>query len=277
MSRPLLRYHGGKWLIAPWIISFIPRHLTYVEPYGGGASVLLRKGRSHEEIYNDLDGDIVNLFRVARDNGEELKRQIILSPYSREEYLLAYKPTDDPIERARRTIVRAFQGRAPTGATGKISEEGSIATGFRASSQGCGKTPARVWASYPDTFNAVIERLRGVVIENRDAIEVIDQHDSVSTFFYIDPPYLFSVRDTGTDYRYEMTDEEHIRLARKLHEVEGSVILSGYHSDLYNDLYKGWIVKEKLTYSDGDKTKPRKEVLWMKGVEMDLFEGDTNE
>jgi len=276
VTRPLVRYHGAKWKIAPWIISFIPKHRIYVEPYGGGASVLLLKSRSHEEIYNDLDSDIVNLFRVTRDNGEELKRRIESTPFSREEYLQAYKPTDDPIERARRTVIRAFMGRANTGATGKITDSGSTVTGFRSSSCGCGKTAAKVWASYPDAFNALIERLKGVVIENRDALEVIELHDSDTTLFYVDPPYIFSTRDTGTDYRYEMTDQDHIELAKKLNTVKGMVIVSGYHSELYNDLYKGWTVKEKITYSDGDKERPRIEVLWIKGfsIENGLFEGD---
>jgi site-specific DNA-adenine methylase len=192
VKRPLVRYHGSKWSIAPWIISYIPKHRVYVEPYGGGASVLLRKSRAHEEVYNDLDGDIVNLFRAARDNGEELRRLIELTPFSREEYLKAYKPTDDPVEQARRTVIRAFMGRASTGATGKISDSGSIATGVKAKTTGCGKTSAKVWDSYPGALQAIIRRLKGVVIENKDALEVIDQHDSTQTLFYIDPPYLFS-------------------------------------------------------------------------------------
>jgi DNA adenine methylase len=237
---------------------------------------LLRKSRSHEEIYNDLDGDIVNLFIIARDRGEELKRLLELTPFSRDEYIQAYKPTDDPMEQARRTVIRAFMGRSSTGATGEISENGSIATGFRANSNGCGKTSAKVWASYPESFQALIARLRGVVIENRDALEVIDQHDTDQTFFYVDPPYVFSTRDAGTDYRHEMTDQEHIDLANKLKTVKGAVIVSGYHSDLYKDLYKGWKVREKMTYSDGNKENPRTEVLWMKGIniETELFEGD---
>jgi DNA adenine methylase len=276
VKRPLVRYHGSKWTIAPWIISYIPKHRVYVEPYGGGAAILLRKSRVHEEVYNDLDGDIVNLFKVARDNGEELKRLIELTLFSREEYLQAYKPADDPVEQARRTVIRAFMGRASTGATGEISDTGSIATGFRAKTTGCGKTSAKVWDSYPDSLQAVIKRLKGVVIENKDALEVIDQHDSVQTLFYVDPPYLFSTRDAGTDYRYEMTDQEHIALAEKLKQVKGSVIVSRYRSDLYNELYKGWTVREKLTYSDGDKTVPRTEVLWMKGIDtsMELLGGD---
>jgi DNA adenine methylase len=103
IKRPLLRYHGGKWRIAPWIISFFPSHRVYVELFGGGGSVLLRKGRSHEEVYNDLDSDIVNLFRVTRGNGEELRRKLALTPFSREEYVLSYRPTNDPVEKARRT------------------------------------------------------------------------------------------------------------------------------------------------------------------------------
>jgi len=274
IKRPLVRFHGSKWLIAPWVISFIPKHRVYVEPYGGGAAVLLRKARSHEEIYNDLDGDVVNLFRVTRDNGEALKRILEYTPYSRDEYIQAYKPTDNPIEQARRTIIRAFMGRANTGATGSISENGSVTTGFRANSRNCGKTTAKIWASYPEAFNTIIDRLKGVVIENRDALEIINKHDSDETLFYIDPPYVFSTRDTGTDYRYEMTDQEHIDLAKKLHSVKGAVILSGYHSDLYNDLYNDWIVKEKMTYSDGDKTNKRTEVLWMKNIDIDLFGGE---
>jgi DNA adenine methylase len=230
----------------------------------------------HEEIYNDLDGDIVNLFRVVRDNGEELKKIIELTPFSREEYLQAYKPTDSPIEKARRTVIRAFMGRSSTGATGKISDTGSIATGFRGKSTGCGKTSAKVWDSYPESLKAVIERLKGVVIENKDAFEIIDQHDSAQTFFYVDPPYLFSTRDAGTDYRYELTDQEHIALAEKLNHIEGSVIVSGYQSELYDELYKGWTARKKMAYSDGDKANPRTEVLWMKGAntDMELFDGD---
>jgi DNA adenine methylase len=121
ITHPLVRYHGGKWRIAPWIISFFPPHRVYAELFGGGGSVLLRKGRSHEEIYNDLDGDIVNLFRMARDRGEELRRKLALTPFAREEYALSFKPAGDPLERARRTVVRAYMGRSSGGATGAIN------------------------------------------------------------------------------------------------------------------------------------------------------------
>src|SRR6266576_1049473 len=103
VERPILRYHGGKFVLAPWIISHFPEHRVYVEPYGGAASVLLRKERSYAEVYNDLDSEIVNLFRVARDNGKELIRVLALTPFAREEYQAAWEATDDPLEQARRT------------------------------------------------------------------------------------------------------------------------------------------------------------------------------
>jgi DNA adenine methylase len=270
-AHPLVRYHGGKWRIAPWIISFFPPHRVYVELFGGGGSVLLRKGRSHEEIYNDLDGDIVNLFRVARDRGEELRRKTALTPFAREEYALSYQPADDPVERARRTLVRAYMGRSSGGATGEANENGKLPTGFRACSDRTGKTAARAWAEYPGALEAATERLRGVVIENRDALEAIEQHDRPHTLFYADPPYPLSVRGAGCGYRFEMGDEDHARLAEKLNAVKGMVIVSGYGCPLYNGLYKGWTRAVCKEYSN-EQTE-RTEVLWMKGVEADLFNG----
>lgn len=267
LKRPLLRYHGGKWRIAPWITSFFPPHRVYVELFGGGGSVLLRKGRSHEEIYNDLDSNIVNLFRVVRDNGAELKRQLALTPFSREEFNLAFEYTGIPLEAARRTVIRAFMGRATNAATGEL--RGKPSTGFRANTYKCGKPASRVWSSYTDAMDAVIERLQGVVIENRDALEVIEQHDSSQTLFYADPPYLLSTRDAGADYRYEMTEEDHAKLSAKLNVAKGMAIVSGYDSDLYTELYKDW--RQSKHNDRTDAQVERTEVLWMKGVEPDLF------
>jgi DNA adenine methylase len=272
VKRSMLRYHGGKWRIAPWIISYIPAHRIYVELFGGGGSILLRKPRSYSELYNDLDGEIVNLFRVARDRGDELREKLALTPYSREEFILAYKPSDDPLEQARKTVVRAFMGFGSSAATeGKSSKGGNPLTGFRSNTNRSGTTPAHDWAHYPDALTGIIGRLRGVVLENRNALGIIKFHDTENTVFYADPPYLPSVRDYGTDYRYEMTEEDHIRLAEQLNQVKGAVLISGYHSDLYNELYKGWVRREKNTYADG--AKPRTEVLWMKGIDRGLFEG----
>ena len=271
VTRPLLRYHGGKWRIAPWIISFFPPHRVYVELFGGGGSVLLRKGRVHEEIYNDLDGEIVNVFRVTRDQGAELRRKLALTPFAREEFALSFEPSEDPVERARRTIVRAFMGRATSSATSDISASGALSTGFKANTDKCGLTAARVWRKYPDALEAIIERLRDVVLENRNAIELMGQHDSENTLFYVDPPYVHSTRNTRKEYRYEMTDDDHAELAQNLNRVRGAVIVSGYDCDLYNDLYRGWEKSQRNDFADG--RLPRTEILWMKGVESDLFSG----
>jgi DNA adenine methylase len=271
VRRSFLRYHGGKWRIAPWIISYMPRHRIYIELFGGGGSVLLRKPRSYSELYNDLDGEIVNLFRVARDHGAALIEKLYLTPYARDEFIEAYNATPDPVEQARRTLTRAFMGFGSAAATqGKSIKGQNPLTGFRSNTKRAGTAPAHDWASYPEALKAVIERLRGVVIENRDALDIIPAHDSEKTFFYADPPYLPSVRDYGTDYQHEMTDEDHVKLAEALKDVKGAVMVSGYHSDLYNELYRGWTVREKHTYADG--AMPRTEVLWMKGIEPGLFE-----
>lgn len=260
-TRPLVRYHGGKWILAPWIISNFPAHRCYVEPFGGGGSVLIRKPRSYAEVYNDKDGEIVNLFRVVRDQGEELLRRLELTPFARTEFRESYTPSEDPIEQARRTVIRSFMGFG--------SNSHNKNTGFRSNSNRSSTTPAHDWRNYPNALGAVIDRLRGVVIENRDAIEVMLTHDAETTLHYVDPPYVASTRDKGGDYRHEMTDDQHVHLAEVLANLKGSVIVSGYHSELYDDIYAGWQRIERRALADG--ASERIEVLWMRNVDQDLF------
>lgn len=253
--RPALRYHGGKWRLAPWIISQFPNHRVYTETFGGAASTLLRKERSYAEIYNDLDGGIVNVFRQIRDNGPELHRLLIATPFAREEFRLAREPTADPLEAARRVIIGSFMGFGSDAVFLK-------STGFRANSNRPGTTPAHDWRNYGDVFPLLIERLRGVVIENRDAKAVMAQHDGADTLHYVDPPYIHSTRtDTRHDYRHEMTDEQHIELAAFLKTLKGHIIVSGYWSPLYDELFEGWIRLEKKAFADG--AAERVECLWI--------------
>ncbi len=266
VTRPALRYHGGKFRLAPWIISFFPPHRVYVEPFGGGASVLLRKERSYAEVYNDLDHEVVNFFRVVRDHGEELRRKLELTPFSREEFLEAWYPSDDSIEQARRTVIRSFMGFGSaavtlTRAPRSKSRGGLALTGFRANSNRSGTTPAHDWNNYPESLSTIIIRLQGVVIENRDAASVIAQHDSPSTLFYIDPPYVSSTRDAGSDYMYELTDADHENLARVLHQSDGMVVMSGYPCDLYDRLYSTWERHDCKAFADG--ARERTECVWL--------------
>lgn len=259
-TRPILRYHGGKWKLAPWIISHFPPHRVYVEPFGGGGSVLMRKPRSHGEVYNDLDGEIVNLFRVVRDCGDELIRLLELTPFSRADFSESYEPHADPVEQARRTLTRSFLGFGSAAACG-------AKTGFRSNSNRSGTTPARDWRNFPGTLTAVIDRLRGVVLEAKHAAELMPQHDGAQALFYVDPPYVHDTRSVGNPYckkgyRYEMTDEDHRALARDLHDLRGMVVLSGYACPLYDDeLYADWKRVERPAYADG--ARPRTEVLWL--------------
>jgi len=258
-TRPILRYHGGKWKLAPWIIAHFPEHRVYVEPFGGGASVLLRKSRSYAEVYNDLDGEIVNLFRVARDRGAELREAVRLTPFAREEFDQSYEPVEDPVEQARRTLIRSFAGFGSGGASGNK-------TGFRSNTTRSGTTPAGDWANMPEALDGVIDRLRRVVIENSDALAVMAAHDSPITLHYVDPPYVWSTRKSGNKYckkgyRHEMDDDQHRTLSAFLHGLAGFVVLSGYESPLYDELYADWTRVHRAALADG--AEKRVEYLWL--------------
>lgn len=257
VKRPVVRYHGGKFLLADWIVSHFPDHRTYVESFGGGGSVLLKKKKSHFEVYNDLDGEIVNVFRVCRDHLERLRELIILTPYSRDEFVKSYIPTDDPIEQARRTIFRSYAAFGSTGISGKK-------TGFRGLGRQSGTVPSMDWANYPDAMQAISSRLRGVVIENRDAHQVMATYDSLSTLHYVDPPYVHSTRNkhcAGQGYRYEMTEQQHLELLHFIMSLSGMVVISGYDHPIYREILTDWKVLERRSMADG--AKERKELLFI--------------
>lgn len=258
-QRPILRYHGGKWLLAAWIIENLPPHRIYVEPFGGAASVLLRKPRSYGEVYNDLDGEIVNVFSMVRDCGEDLAEKLRRTPFARDEYRLSFERCEDPIEQARRTIIRSFMG---FGSNALCRE---VKSGFRSCSNRSGTTPAGDWRNYPEVLQYTIERLRGVVIENRDAQDVMLAHDTEKTVHYCDPPYVHETRSSAAHghhgYSYEMNDADHEDLGRFLRTLSGMVVVSGYRCDLYDRLYDGWHLVEKNALADG--ARPRVECLWI--------------
>lgn len=255
-TRPVLRWHGGKWMLAPWIISHFPAHRVYVEPFGGAASVLLRKPRSYAEVYNDLDTDAVNLFRVLRapETASRLVELLRLTPFARGDFEEAYQASADPVERARRLVIRSFMGFGSNGH--------ARATGFRANSNRSGTTPAHDWANYPDCLLAVIERLQGVVIESKDAKAVMAAHDGPETLHYVDPPYVFATRaDAGSDYNHELTDDDHGELLSFLNTLGGKVVLSGYPHPLYDEALADWRRVERDALADG--ARKRVEVLWI--------------
>lgn len=259
-TRPVLRWHGGKWKLAPWIISHFPTHQVYVEPFGGAGSVLMRKPRSYAEVYNDLDDDVVALFRVLRsDRSSALVEQLQLTPFSRVDFKEACEVSEDEFEKARRLVIRSFMGFGSNGHNIKRK------TGFRCNSNRSGTTPAHDWRNYPDCLTNIIERIAGVVIEHRIATEVMAQHDSADTLHYVDPPYMPSTRSTAMNmpqaYAHEMTEDEHIELLEFLTTVKGMVVLSGYPHELYDDMLGGWQRIERAAHADG--AADRTEVLWI--------------
>ncbi|MCW8129608.1 MAG: DNA adenine methylase [Planctomycetota bacterium] len=275
VTRPLLRWHGGKWLLAPWIIQHLPAHRRYCEPYGGAGSVLLRKKPAHSEIYNDLDDLVVNLFQVLRGpRANELIEALRLTPFARKEFDLAYEVAIDPVEEARRLVIRSFMGFGSDGFNRDVT------TGFRAYSDRSCTTPAHDWANYPLALRGIVERLRSVVIESRPALDVMRTADEIFTLHYVDPPYLPETRSSKSRkcggkyhaYRHEMTEQDHRELLDFLPTLRGMVVLSGYPSPLYDQHLKGWIRVERAALADG--ARQRIECLWLNSSAVEAKEGE---
>ena len=263
-ARPVLRYPGGKWRCANWIISHFPRHEVYVELFGGGGSVLMRKPPSRTEIYNEIDSQIVNVFRVLRDESKakKLTELLDLTPFAVQEYQDCYAPPIDDVDAARKVICRSFFGIG--------SDSVFKMNGFRRGFKNKQLDSKNAFASYSECIPYFIERLRDVIIENLDWADVIKIYDSPKTLFYVDPPYLKETRTSRTvKYQFEFTKSDHIELANTLNACKGNVILSGYPSDLYTQLFEGWFATSKSTTTIlGLK---RIEKIWIKRQERTLF------
>jgi DNA adenine methylase len=260
MNKPVLRYHGGKWRLAPWVIEHFPRHGFYIEPFAGAASVLLRKNPSKVEVLNDTNGRLINCFRVLRDRAQavEVMELLRLTPCAEEEYKICREMSDDPIEDARRLLVVGRQAHGSTGASG-----GKKSGWRRASMRACGPLRENDWGDIWREVLVWADRLRSVYIENDDACTVIERWDCGDALFYVDPPYPHAARSARPEgYAHEMTDNGHRELAARLRNVAGAVVLSGYPCQLYNqELYPDWHRVERSAMAD--KGKKRVEVLWL--------------
>ena len=249
ISRPVLKYYGGKFKLAPWIISHFPVHECYIEPFGGAASVLLMKKPARYEIYNDLNLEVVNLFRVLRDpiTARKLMHLLKLTPYSRTEWISCFDDSHtDPVEQARRTIVKSLMSVGN-------SQESPKPKGFRVHTENYHYLP-QYFKEYRDHLRLIIQRLKDVTIENIDAIELMLKNDRESTLLYLDPPYLLRRRmDHG--YAHEMkTETEHETLLKVLFGLKSKIVLSGYEHPMYFDLLRGWKTFSKNT-TTGSRTK----------------------
>jgi DNA adenine methylase len=267
--KPPLVYFGGKSVIADRIVNLLPPHQHYVEPFAGSLAVLLAKPRSIMETVNDLDGDLVHFWRMLRERPDDLIRACTLTPHARAEHAAAFALDDaaDDVERARRAWVLLTQGRGgqmkPAGWRHYVDPAGSTHS-----------MPAYL-AGYVDRMGPAVGRLYGVSLECQPALDVIARYGrSENVCLYVDPPYLGSTRVSG-GYRHEMrSEDEHRELAAALAECKASVVLSGYASPLYDQLYAGWWSTRIDTITgQGGPRQERTELLWCnREPEPTLFE-----
>ncbi|MCM1026509.1 MAG: DNA adenine methylase [Roseburia sp.] len=253
--KAILKYPGSKWSIAEWIIGFFPPHSSYLEPFFGSGEVLFRKPRSPIETVNDLDGEVVNLFRWIREDPEKLAHEIYYIPYARQVYEESYgEPPGDSLQQAVRFAIRLQMGYG--------YRTNGERVGWKRDIQGREAAyAARDWRSLPERLLEAAERLRGVQIENRPAVELIREYHSEKVLLYLDPPYMPQTR-YRKQYRHEMfTEESHEELLAAALQHKGPVLISGYDSDLYRRMLRGW--RREETIGHNQRGGKRKEVLWM--------------
>jgi len=235
--RSPITWFGGKGHLVNKLLPLFPKHKIYVEPFGGGANLLVAKEPSPVEVYNDIDSGLVNFFRVLRDpeKFEQFYKRIQFMPYSREEYCFCketwWQETDDVMRAVKwyAVAVQSFSGKFGGGWSYNVNT----------STRGMVKTTSR-WQSAIEMLPDVSKRLLRVQIEHDDFRKIIPRYDTPETFFYLDPPYVLSTRRSG-GYKHEMTDQDHIELVDLLLNIQGMAMLSGYDNEIYARLEQaGW-------------------------------------
>lgn len=255
-------WYGGKFSHLQWLLPLLPEAHHYCEPFGGSAAVLLNRMPSPVETYNDLDGDVVNFFRVLREQPEELIRLLSLTPFSREEFYFSIGESGaggSPLERARLFFVRARQVRTGLAQTATLGRWANCKNTTRAGMSGV----VSRWLGSVKDLPEIANRLLRVQIESRPAEEVIRLYDDRNTLFYCDPPYPHKSRGDRKAYLFEMTDDAHTHLSLLLNSCKGKVAVSGYRCDLMDVLYHHWRrvdAKPKMCHSI---KKTRREALWL--------------
>lgn len=250
----LVRYPGSKWGLAQWVISFFPEHHSYLEPFFGSGAVLFNKPRSNIETVNDLDGNVVNLFEWIKKDPERLAYEIYYTPYARQIYEDAFVTVpEDSFGKAVNFYIRLNMGHGFRTTGEKIGWKNDVQGRERAYA-------SRDWCNLPQRIIQAAERLRGVQIENRPAVELMQKFNFKNVLVYLDPPYMLETRH-GKQNFCEMEDKEHIKLLETAIAHKGFVLINGYETELYNDMLKGWHRESTTCYSQARMKK--KEVLWM--------------
>jgi DNA adenine methylase len=255
-------WYGGKYSHLDWLLPLLPERHHYCEPFGGSAAVLINRPPAPVETYNDLDGEVVNFFRMLRLKNEELVDSIALTPFSREEFSIACERPSGRIsnlERARRFFIRARQVRTGLAQTASLGRWANCRNTSRAGMSGV----VSRWMGSVEMLPEIASRLLRVQIENRPAKEVIDLYDSKETLFYCDPPYPHETRGDSKAYGYEMSNDDHILLAQQLGNIKGYAAVSGYRCDLYDNIFVGWKRVDAPKKACHSIKKNRQESLWI--------------
>lgn len=261
-KRIVFGWYGGKFSHLDWLLPLLPEAHHYCEPFAGSAAVLINRAPAPVETYNDIDGDVVNFFKVLREDPEGLTQAIALTPFSREEFYVAVNGPErgiNRLERARRFYIRARQARTGLAQTATLGRWANCKNTSRAGMSGV----ISRWFGGIEALGEIGARLLRVQIENRPAVDVIRLYDGPDTLFYCDPPYLHETRGDSKAYGFEMDQEQHRELAGALHRISGKAAISGYRCELMDKLYKGWRrfdADEKHCHSI---KQLRQECVWM--------------
>lgn len=266
-------YYGGKTTLADDIIEQIPPHTTYVEVFGGGAAVLLKKLPSENDVYND-PGNVSLFFKVLQDHGEKLVEKLYLTLYSRENFNISrstieqVKESGDLVEWARLWYIQVYMCYT--------HEEDN--NSWRISKQ---MNAADAWSNHVERLPLVVNRIRRTIIEHQSFEYIIPTYDLPTTFFYCDPPYVSSTRAANDTYRYEMSNSEHEKFLQLITKIKGQAIVSGYDSELYNRYLQGWRTVRKthrsaIHNSSSTELSDRTEVLWIKEHSHGLWSSTNN-
>ena len=228
MTTSPLTWIGGKFRLAKKLVELFPPHHLYVEVFGGAAHVLFRKEPSPVEIYNDIDGRLVNFFRVVQDKEkcEQLCDMLRGTLYSREifEECRDNLNVGDDVTRAFRFAVANKQSFGAKMGTWGVTFQSArkLTSSFRNMLQ---------------SIEGAFRRLNDVGIENSSFEYILNRYDRGDTFFYLDPPYPFvGERGKGQLYDHEMTNDDHARLVAQLLTLKSKAMLSGYDTPLYAPL-----------------------------------------
>ena len=262
-----IKWHGGKFYLAPKLIDLFPPHVHYVEPYFGGGAVLFAKPaewvEGHSEVVNDLNGELMNFWRVLADEYHfpRFCRVIQAVPFG--EAIWNHNREASPLSEVDCAVAFFVRYRQSRQGLGK-----DFATLSRTRTRRGMNEQASSWLSAIEGLPEAHERLKRVVILNGDAIKVIRQQDGPGTFFYLDPPYLHGTRVTTGDYEHEMTEDQHAELLITLGKIRGRFMLSGYRSSLYDASAEShdW---RRMDFpidckASGAKEKPKRvESVWM--------------